>query len=122
MKRAQIIRDLINKTGMNVKAFAREIGLPYSTLRSILERGIGNASVDNVIKICKGLNITIEELENMALDKSASKDNTIEFQPKEGNDVFTRAAHKIGHDGPLTDEEKEKIALAIRVALARHNK
>ncbi len=37
-------------------------------------------------------------------------------------EIFTRAAHKVGHDGPLSDEEKEDIAMAIKIALARHKK
>lgn len=32
----------------------------------MLERGIGNASVNNVIKVCRGLGITIEDLEKLA--------------------------------------------------------
>lgn len=43
MKRTEVIRKLINSTGLSVKAFAAKVGLPYSTLRSMLERGIGNA-------------------------------------------------------------------------------
>ncbi|SHI76497.1 DNA-binding transcriptional regulator, XRE-family HTH domain [Geosporobacter subterraneus DSM 17957] len=35
-------------------------------------------------------------------------------------DIFTKAAHKVGHEGPLSDEEKDKIALAIQIALAKH--
>ncbi|AKL96663.1 putative transcriptional regulator [Clostridium aceticum] len=38
----------------------------------------------------------------------------------DNDDIFTRAAHKVGHDGPLTEEEKEKIALAIKIALMKN--
>ena len=40
----------------------------------------------------------------------------------EDSDIFTKAAHKVGHDGPLTVEEKEDIAMAIKIALSRHKK
>ena len=46
----------------SIKAFSKEIGLAYTTVRSILERGVFNAKVENVIKICKGLNIKPEEI------------------------------------------------------------
>ena len=61
--RTEIIRNLINEKASSMKAFAESIDLPYTTLRSMLERGIGNASVDNVLKVCKGLNITTDQLE-----------------------------------------------------------
>lgn len=40
--------------------------MPYSTLLAILNEGkIGSASVDNVIQICKGLGITIQDLQSI---------------------------------------------------------
>lgn len=47
-----------------VKGFAQRIDMPYSTLRSILQN-VGGASIDNVIKICKGLGITTEQMESL---------------------------------------------------------
>ncbi|MGD6872980.1 helix-turn-helix domain-containing protein [Sutcliffiella horikoshii] len=65
-KRTEILEQLIKETGLSKKAFAESINLPPTTLRSMLDRGIGNASVDNVIKVCKGLNISTDILEQMA--------------------------------------------------------
>lgn len=42
--------------------FARVANIPLTTLRSILEKGIEGASVNNAIKICNALNIDIEYL------------------------------------------------------------
>ncbi|MGI0381378.1 XRE family transcriptional regulator [Streptococcus pneumoniae] len=44
----------------SVKSFAEENGMSYSTVRSILERGIMNANVENAIKICSALGIRPE--------------------------------------------------------------
>ncbi|WP_341636410.1 XRE family transcriptional regulator [Staphylococcus casei] len=60
-KEKDLKRLMENKSG-SVKAFSEDIGLAYTTVRSILERGIFNAKVENVIKICKGLNIKPEEI------------------------------------------------------------
>ncbi len=91
--RTEIIRNLINEKASSMKAFAESIDLPYTTLRSMLERGIGNASVDNVLKVCKGLNITTDQLEKMAND--------------EDYEIETIAAH---HDGEeWTEEELAEI-------------
>lgn len=62
MNKTEFLKEMISKTGLNMKAFAEKADIPYTTLRSMLERGVENASVNNVIKICSELNITIEEL------------------------------------------------------------
>ncbi len=69
MKRAEIVKKLIDETGLSIKAFSEKADIPYTTLRSMLQRGIGNSSVGNAIKICKELGITVEQLEDMANGK-----------------------------------------------------
>lgn len=66
MHRADIVKQLIDKTGLSTKSFAEQAGIPYTTLRSMLNRGLGGASVDNVLKVTKALGITVDELEKMA--------------------------------------------------------
>ena len=69
----------------NGKAFSEALEMPYSTIRSILERGIVNAKLDNIITICQKLGITTEELINiekgiMTLDKDRTYiDNTLDI-------------------------------------------
>lgn len=62
MEKAKALKQLILEQNMSVRKFSQQAGMPYTTLRSILERGVGNSSVDNVLKICKALNITTEQL------------------------------------------------------------
>ena len=62
MRRVETLKSLIKNTGMSLKAFSRKVGIPYTTLLSILERGVGKASFDNVVAICKALNISVEYL------------------------------------------------------------
>lgn len=66
MGKAKILRNLIEKTGMSFRQFSIKAGVPYTTLLSILDRGVGKASVDNVLKICRTLGITTEQLAVMA--------------------------------------------------------
>lgn len=64
MTREIYLKNLIKENKMTIKEFAQSIEMPYSTLLTMLNDGkVGNAAVDNVIKICKGLNITIQELQ-----------------------------------------------------------
>ncbi|MGL5439990.1 MAG: helix-turn-helix domain-containing protein [Filifactoraceae bacterium] len=66
MKKAKLIKQMINDSGMSLKTFAIKADLPYTTLYSMLERGISKASVCNAIKICKVLNISVEQLDDIS--------------------------------------------------------
>lgn len=64
MTREKYLKDLIKKNGLTVKDFAKSIEMPYSTLLTMLnEEKLGNAAVDSVIRICRGLDITIQDLQ-----------------------------------------------------------
>lgn len=62
------VKLIIDRKFGNVKHFAEKIELPYTTIRSILQRGILNAKLDNVIKIADGLGMKPEDL--LTLDNS----------------------------------------------------
>lgn len=62
MNREEFIKQLIISKYGTIKNFSEFINVPYTTIRSILERGIGKAGIDNVIKICKGLEVSPEQL------------------------------------------------------------
>lgn len=66
MKKAFVLRSMISQTGLSIRKFSEKADIPYTTLHSMLDRGVGKASVDNVIKICKALGITIEYLNDVA--------------------------------------------------------
>lgn len=70
MEKAEIVTRLIKESGYSKRAFAEKIGLPPTTLQSMLSRGIGKASIDNVIKVCKGLGITTDDLERLTNEKN----------------------------------------------------
>ncbi|WIV11381.1 helix-turn-helix transcriptional regulator [Proteiniborus sp. MB09-C3] len=108
MKKAKVLKKLIEDTG-SIKAFAEKADIPYTTLYSILERGVGKASVDNVIKICKTLGITVEEMEEMAKGEIMEK-----------NKPATIAAHldKV----KLTEEEEKQLNDYIQFLLSRRKK
>lgn len=62
MKRGERLTKLIKEKKFTVSSLAKEAGIPYTTLRSMIENNLINSSVDNVIKICKPLGIAVEEL------------------------------------------------------------
>ena len=92
MERAKLLRKLMEDKNYKVADIVKISGLPYSTVKYILENGIEKASYSNVQKICKALGITTDELEKMTEDS---------------NHITTIAAHFDGDE--YTKEELEKI-------------
>ena len=59
----------------SLREFTIESDIPYSTVNAILKRGIANSSLSNVSKICKALNISLDELEHNRIVPLDSTDN-----------------------------------------------
>lgn len=55
------LKDLLYKKGLTVKEFAKQIGVPSTTLYSFIQRDSQDAKIDLVMKICTGLGITLNE-------------------------------------------------------------
>ena len=53
LDRYKSLRNFVNTSGIDV---------PYTTIDGIFKRGIYNASINNVLKLCKVLNISADEL------------------------------------------------------------
>lgn len=92
-QRAEILRALMEKKGMKVSDIVRISGLPYSTVKAILERGAEKAGYVNVCKICNALGISADELEKKVSDNS--------YEPT------TIAAHFDGSE--YTEEQLDRI-------------
>lgn len=82
MNREIYLKELIEAKFGSVRYFSEQIGVPYTTVRSILERGVLNAKMENIINICKGLGITPEQLYNFE-DSVISKINKLAVQLNE---------------------------------------
>ena len=57
MNREERLRNLILDRYVSLRQFSLEADIPYSTLLTMLSRGIGGASFDAVIQICRKLGI-----------------------------------------------------------------
>lgn len=69
MNREKYLKNLIIEMG-SIKDFSTKIGMPYTTLLSIL-KNVGGASIDNIFKICRGLGISTDDLENCRIPSSS---------------------------------------------------
>lgn len=92
-QRAEILRTLMDEKGMKVSDIVRISGLPYSTVKAILERGAEKAGYVNVCKICNALGISADELEKKVSDN--------DYEPQ------TLAAHFGGDE--YTEEQLDRI-------------
>lgn len=57
MSREQKLRNIILDRYISLRRFSAEADIPYSSLMTLLSRGIGGASFDTVITICKVLKL-----------------------------------------------------------------
>jgi len=92
------LKNLILDRYKSLREFAIKIDMPYSTIDTILKRGVDKANVYNIIKICKELNI----------DAEALGEGRIEHKQTD-NQVNTIAAHRDKLDADWTEEELEDI-------------
>lgn len=56
------LRNAILDRYVSLRQFAEAADVPYSTVMTVLSRGIGGASFDTVLKICRTLEIDPREL------------------------------------------------------------
>ncbi len=64
MNREQKLRNLILDRYKSLRQFSIEADIPYSTLMTLLSRDVGGASFDVIMKICKTLQISPNEIED----------------------------------------------------------
>lgn len=59
MTKEEYLQNEILKNYRSVMAFAKDIGIPYTTIKGVLSRGVDGASVQTVIKVCDALGVDI---------------------------------------------------------------
>ncbi len=62
MTRGEKLKSLIDSKGYSVMELSKKSGVAYTTIRSMIERDLSNASIDNTLKICEALGINVEDL------------------------------------------------------------
>lgn len=90
------LKEIIIERYGSLKKFCEAIDMPWTTLDSILKRGVANSNITNVMKITRELH----------LDTEALASGTIKDATKE--EPTTIAAHLDADD--LTEAEMEDVA------------
>lgn len=63
MTREEFVKAKIKEKGFTIKEYAKHIDMPYSSLLSMLSGNLDGASLENVLRICAGLGISLATLE-----------------------------------------------------------
>lgn len=88
------LKALIIQEYGSLKKFTEIIDMPWTTLNSILNRGVANSNITNVLKITRELGLDAEKLVDGEICKSVSAPTTL-------------AAHFDGDE--YTEEELNEI-------------
>jgi len=101
------LKELILKQYGTMKDFTDHIGIPNSTFANILRRGVQNANVLTIIKICQALNISTDDL---AEGKIVPLERP-ELKPTRIEDIFDEVKRQLLNADNLTiDGEKASEA------------
>lgn len=116
------LRELILSRYKSLRDFVQHADMSYSTVDSILRRGIANSSLTNIFKLCKALNISADELANNIIVSNAEvKDDRLSADISELVKIAkmnVQEYESLTLDGKLiTQEELEVILDAIDIGI-----
>lgn len=80
MSRGERLVEYMDAKGFNARDLSRESGVAYTTIRSMIERDLANASIDNTIKICKALGIEVEDIIKEKTTETKVLENSERYQ------------------------------------------
>ena len=103
------LKEMIIKQYGTMKDFTDHIGIPNSTFANILRRGVQNANVLTIIKICQALGISTDDL---AQGRIVSIERS-EPDPKDIEEILAAAKDEILNTKDLTLNGKLMTADAV---------
>ena len=72
MERNEILKTLMNQKHITTADVSKSTGIPYTTLKSILDNSVEKSSYRYVSSICRYLGITTDQLEELAASDEPS--------------------------------------------------
>ena len=107
------LKELILIRYDSVREFGKIVEIPNSTLISIFKRGVSNASVGNIIKICKELKISADELAEGRITPNIPTNNVGEMI--EIKDIISDTKQQLlyGYDLTLNGEKIDRDSVEV---------
>ena len=109
------IKDIIITRYGTLKNFCDKINVPYSTIDSILKRGIGKANVLNVIKICDELGLSVDALRHGIIESIDDEKYNIE-------QFLLELEHLLNKTSGLSAQDKEHLFTNAKFVCKRNDK
>lgn len=66
------VKSLILQKYKSVRAFTQAIEVPYSTIDSMLKKGIAGTGIQTVLKVCHALEIDVDSIESGTIKFSST--------------------------------------------------
>ncbi|WP_206109239.1 helix-turn-helix transcriptional regulator [Paenibacillus sp. HB172176] len=115
LSRGEHLSKIMHEKGFTVMSLSKATGVAYTTIRSMIERNLANASIDNVIKICDALHITTETLYHSGLTVKEEKDIAADLERMIG-DLESNEALAF-HGEAMDEETKELMRISLENSL-----
>lgn len=104
----------------SIREFTQAIDLPYSTMSTILKRGIENSNVQNIIRICQALEISTDDLaEGRIVPVTKPSDEVIQIEDllNSVSQTLMQAEHLTIDGKPATKEDVYLIISTIETVM-----
>lgn len=89
------LKELILTRYNSLREFTIDIDIAYSTFDSIMRRGVENATITNILKICKALHISADALANGEIVPVSSYPTDNKSQPRDIADILEETKHQL---------------------------
>lgn len=104
----------------SIREFTLAIDLPYSTMATIFKRGVSNASIQNIIKICQALHISADELAEGKIVPTVvneSKSTSVESIIAYAEQRLLNCKNLTINNNPMPEDAVKRIINALDVVL-----
>lgn len=88
------LKAVILERYKSIREFSASIGMPYSTIDSVLKRGVTNSGVNTMLKVFKALDLDIESIHDGILRKSSKKS-----APSTRDEALLQFFHQLNNEG-----------------------
>ena len=104
LKPEEIIRQRILQQYKSIRAFTQAIQVPYSTVDSLLKRGLSGSSAAVALKVCRALDLELEDLLPVLSQPPLSRSQDPEEGPPLGGDFPPGGDPPLEGEPPLNQE------------------
>ena len=107
------LRKIITDRYGTLAEFSRKSKIPYTTIDSMLKRGIKNANVLNVLKVCDALNISVDKIKYGIIEP-------IHSERIERDDFYSEIKSLLNRD--LSEEQQNQIVSFLEFVTKNNEK